>query len=221
MRATLMTYFLLTALLLSQSCIQPVEHKEKLPVLGQKEVAVEQPDGSFRVDTVITLINSFQLIDQDSQTVNARMFENKIYVVDFFFTHCPTICPVMTKNMLKIYTHFEDNPHVLFLSHSIDVKNDSVPQLKSYAEKIGIDSKKWHMVTGEKNHIYGLAKEYMVSASEDNGAPGGYIHSGAFILMDGQHRIRGYYDGTKEEDVLQIIADIELLEKEQYREDKQ
>ncbi len=195
-------------------CIEPVEQKSELPVLGQKEVVVTLPDGTTTIDTVIVAIDSFNLIDQDSNAVTAKTYSGKIYVVDFFFTHCPTICPVMTKNMLKIYEHYENDPEIMFLSHSIDVRNDTVPRLKEYAGKIGIHSEKWHMVTGDKKHIYDLAKQYMVSASEDSGAPGGYIHSGAFILMDGKHRIRGYYDGTLDEDVQQLIADIEVLKKE-------
>jgi protein SCO1/2 len=121
----------------------------------------------------------------------------------------------MTKNMATVYDHYASDSTVLFLSHTIDVKNDSVPQLKKYAEKIGISSSKWHMVTADKMVIYDLAEQYMVSAEEDPNSPGGYMHSGAFILMDGQHRIRGYYDGTMPEDVDQIIADIAVLKKEQ------
>ncbi|MFT6323678.1 MAG: protein SCO1/2 [Halieaceae bacterium] len=153
-------------------------------------------------------------MNQDSQLITAADFKNKIYVVDFFFTHCPTICPVMTKNMAKVYDAFIEDETILFLSHTIDVKNDSVPQLKKYANKIHISSHKWHMVTADKRVIYALAKQYMVSAEEDPNSPGGYMHSGAFILMDGQHRIRGYYDGTLEDDTDQLIADIQLLKKD-------
>lgn len=196
------------------SCIERVQDKEELPVYGSKEVLVKGEDGLDVIDNIVLKIDSFTVMDQDSQLVTASDFTDKIYVVDFFFTHCPTICPVMTKNMAKVYDEFEKDDDVLFLSHTIDVKNDSVPQLKKYANKIGISSSKWHMVTADKRIIYDLAKQYMVSAEEDPNSPGGYMHSGAFILMDGQHRIRGYYDGTMEDDVLQIIADINVLKKE-------
>jgi protein SCO1/2 len=124
----------------------------------------------------------------------------------------------MTRNMAGLYDFYENDPNILFLSHSIDVRNDTVPRLKEYAGKLGISSAKWHMVTGERDEIYRIAEEYMATADEDPNAPGGFVHSGAFILMDGKHRIRGYYDGTLEEDMLQIKADIEVLKKEMYGE---
>lgn len=196
------------------SCIERVQEKDELPVYGSKEVLVPGEDGEDVIDNIALKIDSFQVMDQDSQIITAQDFEGKIYIVDFFFTHCPTICPVMTKNMATVYDEFENDTNVLFLSHTIDIKNDSVPQLKKYANKIGVSSNKWHMVTADKMVIYDLADQYMVAAAEDPNSPGGYMHSGAFILMDGQHRIRGYYDGTMEEDVAQIISDIEVLKKE-------
>jgi protein SCO1/2 len=196
------------------SCIERVQKKDELPVYGSKEVLVPGKDGLDVIDNIVLKIDSFEVMDQDSQIITAQDFEGKIYVVDFFFTHCPTICPVMTKNMATVYDRFENDTTILFLSHTIDIKNDSVPQLKKYAEKIGISSSKWHMVTADKMVIYNLADQYMVAAAEDPNSPGGYMHSGAFILMDGQHRIRGYYDGTMQEDVDQIIADIEVLKNE-------
>lgn len=196
------------------SCIERIQEKEELPVYGSKEILIPGEDGLDVIDSIVLKIDSFRVIDQDSNWITEADFKNKIYIVDFFFTHCPTICPVMTKNMAKVYDTFKEDDGVLFLSHTIDIKNDSVPQLKKYATKIGISSNKWHMVTADKMVIYDLAKQYMVSAAEDPNSPGGYMHSGAFILMDGQHRIRGYYDGTMEDDTDQIIADIKVLKKE-------
>jgi protein SCO1/2 len=198
-----------------QGCIERVEKKESLPIYGSREVLVKGEDGLDEIANITLKIDTFEVMDQDSQIITAQDFSGKIYIVDFFFTHCPTICPIMTKNMATVYDHYASDSTVLFLSHTIDVKNDSVPQLKKYAEKIGISSSKWHMVTADKMVIYDLAEQYMVSAEEDPNSPGGYMHSGAFILMDGQHRIRGYYDGTMPEDVDQIIADIAVLKKEQ------
>ena len=213
MRFLLLITVLFTGSFLT-SCIERVQEKDELPVYGSKEVLVPGEDGQDVIDNIVLKIDSFEVMDQDSQIITAQDFEGKIYIVDFFFTHCPTICPVMTKNMATVYDEFENDTNILFLSHTIDIKNDSVPQLKKYANKIGISSSKWHMVTADKMVIYDLADQYMVAAAEDPNSPGGYMHSGAFILMDGQHRIRGYYDGTMEEDVEQIIADIEVLKKE-------
>jgi protein SCO1/2 len=209
-----LVYILSAVSLLAASCgFKPT--KTKVPVYGKKEVLVDLPNGEQVMDSVTTLIDSFEVMDQDSQLITAANFEGKIYVVDFFFTHCPTICPVMTKNMYHLYEHFENDPNVLFLSHSIDIHNDSIPQLKKYAEKTGITSDRWHMVRASRSEIQRLAGLYMVAAEEDPNSPGGYMHSGAFVLMDGQHRIRGYYDGTEEEDTHLLIDDIALLKKEQ------
>ena len=214
MRKSLLAFAFIASIALLHSCIERVEKKDKLKVYGSTEILVEGEDGQDQIENITLKIDLFEVMDQDSQIITADDFAGKIYVVDFFFTHCPTICPVMTKNMASVYDHFENDKDLLFLSHTIDIKNDSVPQLKKYANKIGISSDRWHMVTADKMVIYDLADQYMVSAAEDPNSPGGYMHSGAFILMDGQHRIRGYYDGTMEEDVDQIISDIQVLKKE-------
>ena len=204
-------YFSVFLSIVLSGCIEKVQEKTELQIYGSKEILVKNDQGEEVIENIVLKIDSFEVMDQDSHLITASDFKNKIYIVDFFFTHCPTICPIMTKNMATVYDHFDNDSNVVFLSHTIDIKNDSVPQLKKYAEKIGVSSSRWHMVTAEKKIIYDLAKQYMVSAAEDPNSPGGYMHSGAFILMDGQHRIRGYYDGTLEEDTQQIIADIELL----------
>lgn len=215
MNTLIRSFLALTIIALSlNSCIERVVKKDKLPIYGFKEEMRPKENGEMGLDSVLYPVDSFLVIDQDSNWITEKNFEGKIYVVDFFFTHCPTICPIMTKNMVTIHDEFINDPNVVFLSHSIDTKNDSVPQLKSYANKIGIESSKWHMVTADKKEIYRLAELYMVSADEDPNSPGGYMHSGAFILMDGKHRIRGYYDGTLTEDTEQIIADIYVLKKE-------
>lgn len=190
------------------------EEKSTLPVLGAEEVVLSDENGDPIVDTVYRQIDSFAFMDQDSQLITASTVAGKVYVVDFFFTSCPTICPKMKKQMLRIYEAFEEEPQVVLLSHSIDTRNDTVPVLHAYAEKLEIQSTKWHLVTGERDAIYGIAESYMVSAMEDETAPGGYIHSGAFVLMDGNHHIRGYYDGTLPEDVDQLMIDMRTLLKE-------
>lgn len=206
--------FVAIALIASTSCMRNAEKKE-LPVLGAKDVVRQDENGENYIDTVYAQINDFSFTDQDSNTVTGDYYDGKVRVVDFFFTSCPTICPKMKKQMLRAYEEFEGNENVKFLSHSIDTRHDSVPVLNDYANKLGIEANRWKMVTGPEEDIYSIAEEYLVSAAEDSTAPGGYVHSGAFVLIDQNHRIRGYYDGTLPKDVDQMMVDIKsLLEEE-------
>ena len=141
--------------------------------------------------------------------------EGKIYVADFFFTTCPTICPKMKTQLLRIYDKFAEDDRVRILSHTIDPEYDGVRVLKEYAKKLNITSPRWNLVTGKKSDIYRLGeKSYMVTAQEDANEEGGFVHSGAFILVDQNRHVRGIYDGTKEEDVNHLIEDMTLLLKE-------
>lgn len=163
-------------------------------------------------DTTYHIIQDFQLVDQDSSLVTNETFANGVYVADFFFTSCPTICPKMKAQMLRVYEKFKTNDQVSILSHTIDPTYDTVALLNNYAEKLGVASSKWKFVTGDQDYIYDLAeKSYMSIADEDTNAPGGYIHSGAFLLVDKQRRIRGVYDGTVPEQVDVLMNDIEKL----------
>ncbi|SDR68093.1 protein SCO1/2 [Gillisia sp. Hel1_33_143] len=182
------------------------DQNRHLPILGNKEVANNEED------TIYHSIPYFSFIDQDSLTITSNTFTDKIYVADFFFTSCPTICPIMKNQMQRVYEKFKGNKNVAFLSHSIDPSHDSVPVLKTYAEDLDINNGQWHFVTGNREEIFAIAENhYMVSAQEDPSAPGGAIHSGAFILIDKQKRIRGYYDGTNTEEVDKLIEDIPIL----------
>lgn len=156
-------------------------------------------------------IEDFTLVNQDSSLITKSTFEGKIFITDFFFTSCPSICPIMASQMLRVYEEFSDREDLLFLSHSIDPKRDSVHVLKAYADKLGVSSDRWHFVTGPKDRIYGLAEEYMVTAFPDESVPGGYEHSGYFILVDKNFKVRGFYDGTVAEEVDELMADIEKL----------
>jgi protein SCO1/2 len=139
----------------------------------------------------------------------------KIYVADFFFTTCPTICPKMKTQLLRIYDKFAEDDRVRILSHTIDPEYDGVRVLKEYAKKLNISSPRWNLLTGKKSDIYRLGeKSYMVTAQEDANEVGGFVHSGAFILVDQDRHVRGIYDGTKEEDVNHLMEDIGLLLKE-------
>ncbi len=153
----------------------------------------------------------FQFVNQDSQYVSNADLADKIYVTDFFFTTCPTICPKMKSQMVLLHDAFKDRDDFLLFSHSIDTRHDSVAVLREFAGRLGVSSANWQFVTGERDEIYEMAKHYMVSAMEDSLAAGGYIHSGAFILVDKQQQIRGYYDGTNPEEVQSLMADLKAL----------
>jgi protein SCO1/2 len=183
------------------------ESNESLPFLGQSEINVKG-------DSVKHFIADFKFINQDGDSISQDFFKDKIYIADFFFTSCPTICPVMKTQMLRIFEKFKDQPNFLILSHTIDPRHDSVAVLKKYKEKLGVKSSQWQFVTGDQDKIYEIAlKSYLVSALEDKEAvdDGGFVHSGAFVLVDKNKNIRGIYDGTKEKEVDKLINDIELL----------
>jgi protein SCO1 len=163
-------------------------------------------------DTVYHRIGDFRFVDQEGDTVTQDTFRDKIYVADFFFTSCPTICPIMKTQMLRVYEAFAGEDNVRFLSHTIDPEHDSVAVLKAFADRLEVRAGKWHFVTGPKEDIYQIGQsDYMVTALDDPDEPGGYLHSGAFLLIDKNRHIRGVYDGTKKEEVDRLIADIPRL----------
>lgn len=187
------------------SCIQQKE--AKLPIFGEKEITA--------TDTSYHTIGDFRLINQDSTIVTNETLDGKIYVADFFFTSCRTICPVMKTQMMRVYEAVENDPDVAIVSHTIDPEYDTVGLLHDYADRLGVKSSKWHFLTGDKDSIYYLAQtSYFVTAMEDDVEPDGFIHSGAFLLIDKKGRIRGKYDGTKSEEVDKLIKDIEILQEE-------
>ena len=166
-------------------------------------------------DTIYHTIKEFEFVNQDSTVVNLSTFEGKIFVSDFFFTSCPTICPIMKTQMLRVYEKIENYDDVAILSHSIDPEYDTVALLKDFSERLGVSAPKWHFVTGDKQKIYEQGqRSYMVTAMEDKTAPGGLLHSGAFVLVDKEKRVRGFYDGTKPEEVDILMKDIDILRAE-------
>ncbi len=195
-------YILLITLIVS--CQEKVP--DILPILGERSIS--------ETDTIYHTIPDFKFVNQDSQYITPKTFEDKIYISDFFFTSCPTICPIMKKEMLRVYEKYKNQEDFLMISHSIDWRNDSVPVLKKYSSKLGVDNSKWHFVTGPKDHIYDMAFKYLVAAAEDEDSPGGYTHSGNIMLVDKEKRLRGYYDGTKTESVNLLIRDIAILSRE-------
>jgi protein SCO1/2 len=162
-------------------------------------------------DTVYHAIPDFSFLNQDSQVITNESFTDKAYVADFFFISCPTICPKMTKQMLRIYHHFENDDRLLLLAHSIDPKRDTVGALKVYSHNLGVSSSKWHFVTGNQDSIYSIADDYFSIALVDSTAQGGFDHSGRIILVDKNRHIRSYCDGTDEKDVTRFMKDIERL----------
>jgi protein SCO1/2 len=202
-------FLLLVSLL--YSCSQTSASKNALPILGEREATEQVINGKTVTDTIYHQIPDFSFVNQDSQRVTRQTVAGKIYVADFFFTTCPTICPKMKSQMLRVYEKFKNNDQVVLLSHTIDPEHDSVAVLRDYAERLGVSSSKWQFVTGAKDSIYTIAAQYMVSAMEDEKEPGGFVHSGAFILVDTNRHVRGIYDGTNPEQVDQLIKDIPLL----------
>lgn len=203
-----------TLALLLLNCT-PKKENEKLPILGYREVVAKEVEGQKVIDTVYHTIADFQFVNQDSAMVTNETLAGKIYVADFFFTSCRTICPVMKTQMLRVYEATQDMPDVAILSHTIDPEHDTVALLHDFADRLGVSSSKWHFVTGEQDNIYDIAQtSYFATAMVDKTEPDGFIHSGAFLLIDKDRRIRGKYDGTLEEDVDRLIKDIERLRKE-------
>jgi protein SCO1/2 len=203
-----------TLALLLLNCT-PKKENEKLPILGYREVVAKEVEGKKVIDTVYHSIADFQFVNQDSALVTNETFAGKIYVADFFFTSCRTICPVMKTQMLRVYETTQDMPDVAILSHTIDPEYDTVALLHDFADRLGVSSSKWHFVTGEQDKIYDIAQtSYFATAMVDKTEPDGFIHSGAFLLIDKERRIRGKYDGTQEEDVDRLIEDIKRLRKE-------
>lgn len=184
----------------------------KLPILGNREPVERIVDGKTIVDTMYQTIQPFSYFNQDSILVTEKDFDGKIYIADFFFTSCNSICPIMHRNMLDVYKKFKDNPKVKFLSHSIDIKYDLPSRLKIYATKLGVEGNQWEFVHGSRDSIFNIAaKNYLVSAFEDSSDPQGLVHQGWFILVDTKKQLRGAYDGTKVDQVKLLMEDMDKL----------
>ena len=201
--------FLLLPVVLAISCSSPSEKTSEtaeLPILGERYVDDNQ-------DTVYHSIADFAFVNQVGDTIRKEDMAGKIYVADFFFTSCPTICPVMKKEMLRVYEQFKGNPNFRILSHSIDPSHDTQAVLKDYAEKLGVpDAATWNFLTGDQEKIFEIGQtSYLTTTMADDMEPGGFLHSGAFLLLDQQGRIRGVYDGTKTDQVDRLLADIPKL----------
>lgn len=185
---------------------------EKLPVFNPTDFNPELVDISMQGFTENHYVSDFDLTNQNGETITQSDYENKIYVADFFFTRCPSICPIMTNNMAKIQNEFIDNDAVMLLSLSVTPKLDSVPLLKKYADKNGAIDTKWNITTGDKKHIYNLArKSYFAVVDQGDGGLQDFIHTPNFILIDKKKQIRGIYNGTNDEEIQKLVSDIKTL----------
>lgn len=191
------------------------EQKKRLAnPLGFPKIVEKTENGETVKDTFPHTIREFSFTNQDSNEVNSALVKNKVYIADFFFTSCPTICPKVKKQMKRVYKAFKDEKDFQIISHSIDTKYDTIGRLAWYAEKFKISSDSWHLVTGDKKEIYDISYDYLASALEDKSAPGGFDHSGGLTLIDRWSRVRHVYDGLDPEKVDQLIQDIPVLLRE-------
>ena len=195
---------------------QILKPREVLPIFQPAQVNEELVDSTIQHVKKYHTIADFSLINQNGKTVTQDTYNNKIYIADFFFTTCQTICPIMTDNMVILQNKLKQDPDVMLLSHTVTPEIDSVAQLKNYALNKGVLDSKWNLVTGDKKEIYQLArKSYLAVKSNGDGGKYDMIHTENFILVDQKKRIRGYYDGTLEKDIKSLLKDIDILKQEQ------
>ncbi len=184
--------------------ITEIKKRDVLPILGNRDVAENG-------DTIYHKIPDFKFVNQNGDTVTNADLAGKAYVVDFFFISCPTICPKVTQQMLRVHDAFKNNDKLALVAHTIDPKRDDVAALKNYADALEVEAPKWHFVTGEKDDLYEIADDYFSVAVENPDAPGGFDHSGRLILIDENRHVRAFANGTNPDEVTQFIADIETL----------
>ena len=187
--------------------------KQILPVYQPAMIDPKLVDESIQFVKKYHTIAPFTMTNQNGQTITEKDYENKVYVADFFFTTCPSICPIMTKNMFSLQEKLKTKyPEVKLLSYSVTPEIDTIEQLKRYAVENKVDDKIWNLVTGDKKEIYILArKSYLVVQNDGNGGPHDMIHTENFVLIDEENRIRGYYDGTDINEMDRLITEIGML----------
>ncbi|HRE50735.1 MAG TPA: SCO family protein [Flavitalea sp.] len=180
---------------------------QKLPVLGP----VVEKEGKMTAHR----IQDFSLVNQDGRPITITDWDNKIVIADFFFTRCPSVCPKMTRSMKETQESFNGDPNLLLASFSVDPDRDSLEVLQRYSKKYKLDNSNWDLITGDKKTIYKLARNsFMLVAADGDGGPEDFIHSEKLVLIDKEKRIRGYYNGTDEKEITQLIRDIKKLKDE-------
>ena len=190
---------------------------KKLKIYSPSDVNPRLVDFSMKHITKDHTIANFELTNQNGKTITNKDYKDKIYIADFFFTRCQTICITMAYNMAELQEYYKNDTDILFLSHSVTPTIDSVSVLKEYANKKGVIDGKWNVTTGSKKHIYELArKSYFAVLDQGNGDENDFIHTEQFVLVDKERRIRGYYDGTTKKDMIKLKEDIVLLKEEYF-----
>lgn len=205
-------YFAILSVAICFACSEKSEVKDSLvlPVLGAKKMA-----GDGNSDTIYHTIGDFSLINQYKDTVSAMTIGKKIYVANFFFATCQSICPEMSTQLIRVQEEFKNDNEFIILSHSVNPLHDTSEVLLTYAKEYKAIENKWHFLTGSKKTIYDLAKnDYLVNALEDDGTPEGFLHSELLLLIDKHKRIRGMFDGTDSIQVNKLIENIKLLKTE-------
>ena len=202
--------FSLIAISIFYSILKP---KETLPIYQPAQVNSKLVDASVAHRIKYHTVSDFNLINQNGDTITQAFYDDKIYVADFFFTTCQSICPVMTKNMKKVQDKLINDKEILLLSHSVTPEIDSVEQLKRYAISHQINDDKWNLVTGDKKQIYNLARKSYLAVEDNPIGEYDMIHTENFILIDKKNQIRGFYDGTLELEIARLLDDIEILKK--------
>jgi protein SCO1/2 len=188
--------------------------KKTLKVYQPADVSAELVDTTLQYVKKYHVISDFSLTNQNGKKITQEDYNDKIYVADFFFTTCQTICPIMTDNMVKIQEKLKNDNEILLLSHTVTPEIDSVAQLKKYALEKGVNDSKWNLVTGDKKVIYNLARKSYLVAKDVPYSDNDLVHTENFVLVDKKKRIRGFYDGTDSESIEKLLEDIKILKKE-------
>ena len=208
--ASIFAVFSIIAISIFYSILKP---KEILPIYQPAQVNAKLVDTSIAYKIKYHTISDFSLINQNGDTITEAFYDDKIYVADFFFTTCQSICPIMTKNMKEVQDKLINDKEILLLSHSVTPEIDSVEQLKRYAILNQINDDKWNLVTGDKKQIYNLARKSYLAVEDDPLGNYDMIHTENFMLIDKKKQIRGFYDGTLESEIIRLLDDIEILKK--------
>ncbi|MBA0882108.1 SCO family protein [Flavobacterium undicola] len=204
-------FFIFSAVTLSlfYGALKP---KKTLPIYNPADVNPELVDSTVQYISKYHTIADFSFTNQNGKTITQKDYEGKIYVADFFFTSCGSICPKMTTNLVDVQKAIRNNPKVMLLSHTVFPEVDSVAVLKTYAIKHGVDDSKWNLVTGDKKEIYTMArKSYLAVKLGKPSELYDMVHTENFVLVDTKRRVRGFYDGTKKEEIQRLIEDINFL----------
>jgi len=184
-----------------------------LPIYQPAQVNFELVDSTIQHKKKYHTIANFSLINQNGDTITQEFYKDKIYIADFFFTTCQTICPIMTDHMYEIQKQTISDPEILLLSHTVTPEIDSIAQLKRYAKKKFVNSSKWNLVTGDKKQIYELARKSYLAVEDAEFGEYDMIHTENFMLIDKKRQIRGFYDGTDNLEINRLLSDIEILKK--------